>query len=1148
MELIGKQKILIVDDWPNHLQFLCIFLQAQGFQIFMAESGETALKQIETILPDLILLDVMMPEMDGFETFQALKNKPESQDIPVIFMTGLSDRVHKVNTLTLGAVDYITKPFVNEEVLARINIHLKLRAIARQLQEKNELLEQEIRDRRQIEADLLESKSRFDQMASSIRECFWIGDAEISELLYVSPAYEEIWGRSCQSIYERKISWLDAVHPEDREQIRNAWERVFQGEASEQEYRVIRPDGSIVWVLDRTFPVRNWAGEIFRLAGIASDITQRKQAQEALRESEARFRAIFEQAAVGIVISSLSGQLLKVNQRYCDFLGYSESDLLTLTFQEITYPEDLELDLRYYRQLLAGEIQHYSIEKRYIRKDGRLQWGNLTLSVVLDSDGAISYIMAAIEDIQERKLAEKQLQYRLTLETALAAVSREFATNEAADINQVLTILGVAVGINRAYVTRFRENSTFAYMTHEWCDSQTQPQIQHFQNVDTSLFPWWVEKYRQNENAVISDVEAMPTTAEIEKNLLESLGIRSALAVPVNTASGQLWGTIGFETYRENRKDWSDEDVQLLRVVGEMIYTYWARQQAQEKLRASEALYAGIFNHSAESIFLINVLPDGQFIYQTMNPIHERATGISAAEIAGKTPAEALSPEVAAHVTERYRACLSAGVPIKYEETLALPGGTRIWRTTLIPIRDSTGKIVKLQGSAVDITEEKQAEAEKLRQVQHQQLIASLTLKIRESLQIEEILHTTVTEVKNTLNADRVLFFRLLPEGGGKIVSEAAVANFPSLLGLVVEDRCLPAQYLDKYYQGQIRSCSDIDNVGCTPCYLEFMQQHQIRSNLIVPILVTGESPNGNSKLENSPTVPLSSSPPQKLWGLLCVQQCNEMREWTPLEIALLQQLAERLSIALYQAQLLEKQTDYAQELARSNAELEQFAYVASHDLQAPLGTIASYAQLLEKRYQDKLDDKGHNYINKIVSGAKRMQGLIDDLLLYSRVTRSYKAFELVDCNLVFEEVCANLQASIRKSNAIVTKSELPVVMADRSQMVQLLQNLIGNAIKYRRNQEPPIVSVNVSFQEGAWLFAIRDNGIGIDPKHRERIFQIFQRLHTQKEYSGTGIGLAICQKIVQRHGGRIWVESALGQGSTFYFTIFNKNLLGDRY
>jgi signal transduction histidine kinase len=246
------------------------------------------------------------------------------------------------------------------------------------------------------------------------------------------------------------------------------------------------------------------------------------------------------------------------------------------------------------------------------------------------------------------------------------------------------------------------------------------------------------------------------------------------------------------------------------------------------------------------------------------------------------------------------------------------------------------------------------------------------------------------------------------------------------------------------------------------------------------------------------------------------------------------------------------------EELARSNADLEQFAYVASHDLQEPLRMVAAYTQLLAERYRGKLDENADKFIGHASEGALRMQTLIQDLLAFSRVGRNGIACGRVDCDAAMAEVLKSLGPAIQESGAVVTHGELPPVWADRSQMAQVFQNLVGNAIKFR-GKEPPVISVQAEKAGQQWLFSVSDNGIGIAPEYAENIFVVFQRLHARTEYPGNGIGLAICKKIIERNGGKIWVEAQAGlgsdhgsgHGSVFKFTMpcdgpAEKELRGD--
>ncbi|MCF4967490.1 GAF domain-containing protein [Nostoc sp. CMAA1605] len=460
---------------------------------------------------------------------------------------------------------------------------------------------------------------------------------------------------------------------------------------------------------------------------------------------------------------------------------------------------------------------------------------------------------------------------------------------------------------------------------------------------------------------------------------------------------------------------------------------------------------------------------------------------------------------------------------------------------------DETGNVVRMVGSHTDITERKQTEAELQKQNLRSQLFAEITVKIRETLHIQEILQTSVQEVQKLLQADRVLIFRLWPDGSGTVEQEAVLPDWPVILGKNIVDPCFQQGYVEKYRQGRISAITDITQADIQDCHREFLQQFGVKANLVVPILNHAG-----------------------IWGLLVAHQCHTPRDWNQFELDLLQQLANQIGIALYQAQLLEQQTRQSQELARSNAELESFAYVASHDLQEPLRMVTSYLQLLERRYKPQLDGTAEQFISYAVDGAQRMQTLINDLLNYSRLTTRGQPFISVDCAAILERVKTNLKIAIEESSAIITHDPLPTVTADPTQLTQVFQNLIANAIKFRRevpveihigvvgtgdwglgtgdkvdvtpipNAQCPIPNAPfpMPHSHSQWLFSVRDNGIGIEKQYLERIFVIFQRLHGRSKYPGTGIGLSICKKIIERHGGQIWVESQPGAGSVFYFTI----------
>ncbi|MDZ4871782.1 MAG: Sensor histidine kinase RcsC [Chroococcidiopsis cubana SAG 39.79] len=453
--------------------------------------------------------------------------------------------------------------------------------------------------------------------------------------------------------------------------------------------------------------------------------------------------------------------------------------------------------------------------------------------------------------------------------------------------------------------------------------------------------------------------------------------------------------------------------------------------------------------------------------------------------------------------------------PLQHEEVLA-----RV--QTHLRLRSLTKQ---LQAQNVQLEQEIE---QRQRQYQRSQLFAEVTLKIRQSLQLEDILQAAAIEVQKILQADRVVIYRLRSDGTGSAVAEAVLPGWFSVLGQQFAAEVFPEDCHQLYCQGRIRGIADVEREeNIAPCLVEFMRQFQVKAKLVVPIITKAE-----------------------LWGLLIAHQCSSSRDWTDFETELLGQLADQIGIAITQAQLLEQETRYSQELARSNAELQQFASIASHDLQEPLRKIQAFGNRLQEKYGELLNEQGADYIRRMQNAAQRMQILIDDLLVFSRITTRAQPFVAVNLAKVAKEVLSDLEVLIQQTEAQVELSELPSIHADPLQMRQLLQNLIGNALKFRRKNEPPRVKIYSQIIDNreqltenllnTYLcqITVEDNGIGFDQKYCDRIFQVFQRLHGRSEYEGTGIGLAICRKIVERHGGSIAAESKPSQGAKFIVTL----------
>lgn len=886
--------------------------------------------------------------------------------------------------------------------------------------------------------------------------------------------------------------------------------------------------------LVNTSPIKDELENVSGGIAVAYDITERKYIEQALKYSEARFRAIFERSPMGIALVSIERKIFQVNPTFCAILGYTEIELIGMSARDITHPEDVEVTDGNINYLLNREINYFTLEKRYLCKNGSYSWVQSAVAAVKDSQNALQYMILLIVDIQPHKQTEERIEYRLHLESIVTTISQHLLTSDTVNMDWIMEILGKAVECDRAFINQFTEDLHYFSVAHEWCSTNTFSITHQRQNIATNIYENWLNLLKDNQDIVINDSRELPPGAERECH--DETCSAARLEVPIFNAQNKLWISLCFESI--SPRSWFPEDAQILRLIGEMICSYYERVQSQRDLKASQALYESIFNHTTDHIFLIQVhnlsntenSQEIKFTYETINSAQEETLGIRAAEIAGKTPADILSPTVADWIEHQYLACVQGEQVMTYEESIVLQGKNYHYITTLVPIRDEdTGKIIKIQGSARDISKMKLAEQERFRQDRYQKLLFSLTLRIRESLELSEILKMTVDELQKVLKIDRILIWQFNNDQTIKIAGEAFAEGLEKVHTPFWNSQPMPQAIFTQLQVGMAIQSLDMENLEFFPGYRELVQQYKVKSRLKLPILL--KSSRGSDINDRQP------QPSQYLWGFLSLYDCQEARTWEPWEVEQLQQMANQLGIAIYQAQLLNQERRTARELAAYNAELSEFAYIASHDLQTPLGTISNYGYLLQNRYSEQLDDTGTKFLQFMISGAQRMRALIDDLSFYNLFNRDKPTLSPTDCNLVFQEACDNLEMEITATQAVINCASLPMVLGSHFQLVHLFQNLLSNSLKYR-SSKTPIIEIDVILQGEKWLFTFRDNGIGLDNQYRDRIFQIFQRLHTQQKYSGTGIGLAICKKVVEFHGGRIWVESSPKKGSTFHFTL----------
>ena len=941
-------------------------------------------------------------------------------------------------------------------------------------------------------------------------------------------------------------SILDFAPPDRRKATAEIYKKVLSGSVEESEIHVPEKRGSGKDFHLRYKPARDEKGEIIGAFVTISDITSRKTAEEGLKVSEKRYRALVENGGDAVVVLSEVGQPTYVSSSIRRVLGYTENEALQLNVFSILHPADLEgVNLAFERTMSNPGIPVEGHTARMLHKDGSWRYVEATLTNMLH-DPVISGIIDNFRDVTEKvKAAEELRQARYFLEKAqeVGKIGHWISTpaTEQGELiwsKQTLRIFGLSEG-------------------------DFDNKIESFYRL---VHPEDLDRVKSAATAAIRN----KAPYEIKHRLILPNGSvrwihqQAEVTLDQDGNAALLIGVVQDITEARLAEKKLVEDRNLLRAIIDNIPDHiFVKDLEHKQTLSNKALYTEVFGHDSEE--------DSQ----------------------GKTMFEYFDPEVAKMYQDDDRAVMDSGqAVVEREEFTFTPTGEKIWLlTTKVPLRNEAGEITGLVGISRNITEKYLREQE-LKQYSERltHIIESITdgfytldknwtVKFwnKEAERLlgrarEDVVGKNLWEVYPETEIGPVYqeYYRAVEERKSVSFEHFHQASeqwldlnvYPSKEGvsvffkdvterkLSVEKIRIAKEKYDMVAKATNDIVWDLDLLNNTINWGE-----QIKTSLGYTEITEDTSPEWwteklhpddrervNIKLRKSISEQIinwsdeyrfraASGEFRHIFDrgfLIKDANGNSVRM-----VGAMQDITEQKK-----AELLLKQLNA--QLSVSNLELERFAYVASHDLQEPLRMVSSFLQLLERKYQQKLDDKAREYIRYSVDGAERMKMLIMDLLDYSRVNANTdeELYEWVDLNTICRDVIATFQQEIEKLDAKIETGILPKVLGNKAQLNRLFQNLVGNALKY--HQKDVTVAVEIGTDETAteWIIRVKDNGIGIDERFFEKIFVIFQRLHNKSEFSGTGIGLAICKKIVEKHHGKIWVESKINRGSTFFVSL----------